>query len=63
MTSANHPSLRRQLSAQKQAGKGSGPGEYVLLVAVKTCKLDADLDTAEKFLEEACESFFIVHSL
>ncbi|XP_026332711.1 focal adhesion kinase 1 isoform X5 [Hyposmocoma kahamanoa] len=53
VTSANHPSLRRQLSAQKRAGKGSGPGEYVLLVAVKTCKLDADLDTAEKFLEEA----------
>ncbi|XP_062530307.1 focal adhesion kinase 1 isoform X7 [Bombyx mori] len=52
VTSANHPSLRRQLSIQKQQGK-SQSGEYVLPVAVKTCKMDADLDTAEKFLEEA----------
>ncbi|XP_063629448.1 focal adhesion kinase 1 [Cydia splendana] len=52
VASANHPSLRRQLTIQKQQGKGSG-GEYILPVAVKTCKLDADLDTAEKFLEEA----------
>ncbi|XP_060807094.1 focal adhesion kinase 1 isoform X3 [Amyelois transitella] len=52
VTSANHPSLRRQLAQQKQQGKCSG-GEYVLPVAVKTCKMDADLDTAEKFLEEA----------
>ncbi|KAI5638402.1 protein tyrosine kinase domain-containing protein [Phthorimaea operculella] len=52
VTSANHPSLRRQLAIQKQQGKCSA-GEYILPVAVKTCKLDADLDTAEKFLEEA----------
>ncbi|XP_050668132.1 focal adhesion kinase 1 isoform X6 [Leptidea sinapis] len=52
VTSANHPSLRRQLALQKQQGKSSN-GEYVLPVAVKTCKMDADLDTAEKFLEEA----------
>ncbi|XP_022119115.2 focal adhesion kinase 1 isoform X4 [Pieris rapae] len=52
VTSANHPSLRRQLALQKQQGKSS-TGEYVLPVAVKTCKMDADLDTAEKFLEEA----------
>ena len=26
-------------------------------VAVKTCKADADLATAEKFLEEACEYY------
>ncbi|XP_053618433.1 focal adhesion kinase 1-like isoform X13 [Plodia interpunctella] len=52
VTSANHPSLRRQLAQQKQQGKCSG-GEYILPVAVKTCKMDADLDTAEKFLEEA----------
>ncbi|XP_049879797.1 focal adhesion kinase 1 isoform X3 [Pectinophora gossypiella] len=52
VTSANHPSLRRQLAIQKQQGKCAG-GEYILPVAVKTCKLDADLDTAEKFLEEA----------
>ncbi|XP_045505349.1 focal adhesion kinase 1 isoform X4 [Colias croceus] len=52
VTSANHPSLRRQLAIQKQQGK-TPAGEYVLPVAVKTCKMDADLDTAEKFLEEA----------
>ncbi|XP_059055965.1 uncharacterized protein LOC131849853 [Achroia grisella] len=52
VTSANHPSLRRQLALQKQHGRTAG-GEYVLPVAVKTCKMDADLDTAEKFLEEA----------
>ncbi|KAM3961358.1 protein tyrosine kinase 2 Fak isoform 2-T2 [Aphomia sociella] len=52
VTSANHPSLRRQLALQKQQGR-SAAGEYVLPVAVKTCKMDADLDTAEKFLEEA----------
>ncbi|XP_026750558.2 focal adhesion kinase 1 isoform X7 [Galleria mellonella] len=52
VTSANHPSLRRQLALQKQQGR-STTGEYVLPVAVKTCKMDADLDTAEKFLEEA----------
>ncbi|CAH2057207.1 unnamed protein product, partial [Iphiclides podalirius] len=52
VTSANHPSLRRQLALQKQEGRSVG-GEYVLHVAVKTCKMDADLDTAEKFLEEA----------
>ncbi|KAL0861557.1 hypothetical protein ABMA27_009064 [Loxostege sticticalis] len=52
VTSANHPSLRRQLATLKQQGKCSG-GEYILPVAVKTCKMDADLDTAEKFLEEA----------
>lgn len=29
----------------------------IIHVAVKTCKVDADLATAEKFLEEACKSF------
>ncbi|KAF9423349.1 hypothetical protein HW555_001158 [Spodoptera exigua] len=47
VTSSNHPSLRRQLAA------GAARGDSVLPVAVKTCKMDADLDTAEKFLEEA----------
>ncbi|KAF9796092.1 hypothetical protein SFRURICE_012985 [Spodoptera frugiperda] len=47
VTSSNHPSLRRQLAA------GAARGDCVLPVAVKTCKMDADLDTAEKFLEEA----------
>ncbi|XP_028163940.1 focal adhesion kinase 1-like isoform X2 [Ostrinia furnacalis] len=52
VASANHPSLRRQLATLKQQGKCNA-GEYILPVAVKTCKMDADLDTAEKFLEEA----------
>lgn len=30
-------------------------GETVIPVAVKTCKADADLAMAEKFLEEACK--------
>ncbi|XP_075985717.1 protein tyrosine kinase 2 Fak isoform X8 [Anticarsia gemmatalis] len=48
VTSAKHPSLRRA------AGAVASPrGDAVLPVAVKTCKMDADLDTAEKFLEEA----------
>lgn len=35
---------------------GENNGEkYVIHVAVKTCKADADLVTSEKFLEEACE--------
>lgn len=32
-----------------------GLKEYVIPVAVKTCKADADLAMAEKFLEEACK--------
>lgn len=36
-------------------GSYKGPGhQQSLPVAVKTCKADADLATAEKFLEEAC---------
>lgn len=36
--------------------KGSYKGRdgQMIAVAVKTCKVDADLATAEKFLEEAC---------
>ncbi len=30
-------------------------------VAVKTCKLDADSATTDRFLEEACKDLFIVH--
>lgn len=30
----------------------------VIHVAVKTCKADADITTAEKFLEEACKNHF-----
>lgn len=38
--------------------KGSYKGRdgQTIAVAVKTCKVDADLATAEKFLEEACKS-------
>lgn len=40
--------------------KGSYKGRdgQTIAVAVKTCKVDADLATAEKFLEEACKNFF-----
>ncbi|XP_037297412.1 focal adhesion kinase 1 isoform X3 [Manduca sexta] len=50
VSAANHPSLRRLALRSNQ---GQGRGDCVLPVAVKTCKMDADLDTAEKFLEEA----------
>ncbi|CAB3249723.1 unnamed protein product [Arctia plantaginis] len=50
VTSAKHPSLRRAAGA---GALTNARGECVLPVAVKTCKMDADLDTAEKFLEEA----------
>lgn len=32
----------------------------IIHVAVKTCKADADITTAEKFLEEACTLFIII---
>ncbi|XP_041980788.1 focal adhesion kinase 1 isoform X2 [Aricia agestis] len=48
VTQATHPSLRRAARAAR-----GDRGELLLPVAVKTCKMDADLDTAEKFLEEA----------
>lgn len=34
----------------------------VIPVAVKTCKVDADLETTEKFLEEACKYYERVRS-
>jgi len=30
-------------------------GKYTLPVALKTCKMDADLNTVDKYLEEACK--------
>lgn len=36
-------------------GTYKGRDEQVIPVAVKTCKVDADLAVSEKFLEEACE--------
>jgi hypothetical protein len=36
-------------------GTFKGRDNQVIPVAVKTCKADADLATAEKFLEEACK--------
>ncbi|CAH2097697.1 unnamed protein product [Euphydryas editha] len=53
VSSSTHPSLRRQLAQRRGAEGAEGGGGDSLPVAVKTCKLDADLDTAEKFLEEA----------
>jgi len=35
-------------------GSYKGRDDQTVAVAVKTCKVDADLATAEKFLEEAC---------
>lgn len=39
--------------------KGSYKGRdgQTIPVAVKTCKVDADLATSEKFLEEACKYY------
>lgn len=42
----------------KQNSK-TGVKERAIPVAVKTCKTDADLAMAEKFLEEACKLFFV----
>jgi focal adhesion kinase 1 len=36
-------------------GTFKGRDNQLIPVAVKTCKADADLSTAEKFLEEACK--------
>jgi hypothetical protein len=44
-------------------GTFKGRDNQVIPVAVKTCKADADLATAEKFLEEACEYFLCCHHL
>jgi focal adhesion kinase 1 len=38
-------------------GTFKGRDNQLIPVAVKTCKADADLSTAEKFLEEACKYF------
>lgn len=37
-------------------GSYKGRDNQTIAVAVKTCKVDADLATSEKFLEEACKS-------
>lgn len=39
----------------------NGSKSGVIHVAVKTCKADADMKTAEKFLEEACKCFFFLY--
>lgn len=36
---------------------------HIVAVAIKTCKPDADLATAEKFLEEACEHFLTLNRM
>lgn len=40
-------------------GSYKGRDNQVIPVAVKTCKVDADLATSEKFLEEACKEILI----
>ncbi|RVE45687.1 hypothetical protein evm_009657 [Chilo suppressalis] len=47
------PAARAALRHLSAARAGSRTGELILPVAVKTCKIDANLDTTEKFLEEA----------
>lgn len=46
-------------SSQKDGASSNGGGDAdaknVIHVAVKTCKADADMQTSEKFLEEACK--------
>lgn len=45
-------------SSQKDGATSNGgdaDAKSVIHVAVKTCKADADMQTAEKFLEEACK--------
>lgn len=37
-------------------GSYKGRDNQVIAVAVKTCKVDADSATSEKFLEEACKN-------
>ncbi|XP_077283384.1 protein tyrosine kinase 2 Fak isoform X2 [Arctopsyche grandis] len=52
----NHPSLKKHLALQRQQNKETVPltaNDCILPVAVKTCKIEADLITAEKFLQEA----------
>lgn len=42
-------------SANDSTDNGDSSGTKIIHVAVKTCKADADMLTAEKFLEEACK--------
>lgn len=55
--------MKKHLALQRQQNKDGTPltgNDCVLPVAVKTCKIEADLITAEKFLQEACELLFKV---
>jgi len=62
----NYELVRNQIELLEIIGEGqfgdvhkgkykSGKDGHITEVAVKTCKPDADLSTAEKFLEEACK--------
>lgn len=47
-------------SSQKDGASSNGgdaDAKSVIQVAVKTCKADADMQTSEKFLEEACKCY------
>lgn len=45
--------------ADNSSENGGGTKTGVIHVAVKTCKAEADMITAEKFLEEACKLLFM----
>lgn len=62
----NHPSLKKHLALQRQQNKDNVPltaNDCILPVAVKTCKIEADLITAEKFLQEACTKHVFTYTL
>lgn len=48
--------LPKEGSSPEAGGNSEGGSKTgTINVAVKTCKADADLETSEKFLEEACK--------
>lgn len=60
--------VRNQVELAETIGEGqfgdvhkgsyrSSKDGHIVPVAIKTCKPDADLATAEKFLEEACKFY------
>lgn len=64
LTARDYEIVRNQVELGEIIGEGQfgnvhkgsykGRDGQTIAVAVKTCKVDADLATAEKFLEEAC---------
>lgn len=70
----NYELVRNQIELVEIIGEGqfgdvhkgtckSARDNSVTPVAVKTCKVEADFATAEKFLEEACKSLWNYESI